>query len=55
VAPCPTDLNNDGVTSSADLTILLNGWGTASPDLNGDGVVTSADLTVLLNGWGACP
>ena len=54
-APCPTDLNGDGVTSSADLTILLNGWGSASPDLNGDGVVTSADLTVLLNGWGACP
>jgi hypothetical protein len=54
-APCPTDLNGDGSTGSADLTILLNGWGGASPDLNGDGVVGSADLTILLNGWGACP
>jgi len=53
--PCPTDLNGDGVTGSADLSIVLNGWGTSSPDLNGDGVVGSADLSVVLNGWGACP
>jgi len=52
---CPTDLNGDHVTGSADLSILLNGWGGSSPDLNGDGVVGSADLSVLLNGWGACP
>lgn len=52
---CPTDFNGDGSTGSADLSILLNGWGTASPDLTGDGVVGSADLSVLLNGWGACP
>ena len=54
-APCPTDLNGDGVTGSADLAALLNGWGTSSPDLNGDGTVGSADLSTLLNGWGACP
>jgi hypothetical protein len=53
--PCPTDLNGDGSTGSADLSILLNGWGGTSPDLNGDGSVGSADLSVLLNGWGACP
>jgi hypothetical protein len=52
---CPTDLNGDGITGSADLSVLLNGWGTASPDLNGDGIVGSADLSVMLNGWGACP
>ena len=52
---CPTDLNGDSITGSADLSILLNGWGTASPDLNGDGLVGSADLSVMLNGWGACP
>lgn len=52
---CPTDLNGDGVTGPADLTILLNGWGGSSPDLNGDGVVGPADLTIILNGWGACP
>jgi hypothetical protein len=52
---CPTDLNGDGTTGSADLSILLNGWGGSSPDLNGDGLVGSADLSVLLNGWGACP
>ncbi len=52
---CPTDINGDGSTGSQDLSILLNGWGTASPDLNGDGVVGSADLSIMLNGWGACP
>ncbi|MFM2163816.1 MAG: hypothetical protein RL325_253 [Planctomycetota bacterium] len=52
---CPADLNNDGQVSSADITILLSGWGTASPDLNGDGIVGSADITVLLSAWGACP
>jgi hypothetical protein len=52
---CPTDVNGDGITGSADLSVLLNGWGTASPDLNGDGIVGSADLSVMLNGWGACP
>ena len=54
-APCPADLNNDGQVSSADITILLSGWGTSSPDLNGDGIVGSADITVLLSAWGACP
>jgi len=52
---CPTDINHDGVTGSADLAGLLNGWGTSSPDLNGDGTVGSADLSTLLNAWGACP
>lgn len=52
---CPTDLNGDLETGAADLSILLSGWGGASPDLNGDGVVGSADLAVLLNAWGACP
>jgi hypothetical protein len=52
---CPTDLNHDGQTNSADLASVLSGWGTSSPDLNGDGVVGSADLSVLLGAWGACP
>ena len=52
---CPADLNGDGSVGSADLSILLGGWGTASPDLNNDGVVGSADLSVLLGAWGACP
>ena len=51
----PTDFNSDGETGSADLSILLNGWGTASPDLNADGTVGSADLSILLNAWGVCP
>ena len=53
--PCPADLNGDGVVSSQDVAVLLNGWGTSSPDLNGDGIVGSADVAVLLNAWGNCP
>jgi len=56
-SPCPADLNGDGVVNSADLSGLLNAWGSSGPtgDLNGDGTVSSADLSALLNGWGACP
>jgi hypothetical protein len=52
---CPTDLNADQITGSADLSILLNGWGSTSPDLNGDGIVGAADLSIMLSAWGACP
>jgi len=54
-APCPADLNNDGVVGPADLSVLLNGWGSSSPDLSGDGSVGAADLSIMLNAWGACP
>ena len=48
------DLNNDGVVDAADLTILLNQWGTAgTADLNNDGVVDAADLAILLGNWSA--
>ncbi len=48
------DLNDDGVVDAADLTILLNQWGTTgSADLNGDGVVDAADLAILLSNWSA--
>lgn len=46
------DLNGDGVVSSADLSILLNAWGTPDADLNGDGTTGSQDLAILLNNWG---
>lgn len=56
-APCPGDLNNDGVVSAADLAILLGAWGTATAaaDLNGDGTVAAPDLALLLGAWGDCP
>lgn len=52
---CPSDLNGDGTTGSADLAALLSAWGTAGADLNGDGTTGSADLAALLSSWGACP
>ncbi len=56
VAPCPGDVNGDGVRDGADLGLLLGGWGAAgASDLNGDGVTDGADLGLLLGAWGACP
>ncbi|MFZ9914358.1 MAG: dockerin type I repeat-containing protein, partial [Phycisphaerales bacterium] len=51
---CPSDLNGDGTTNAADLSTLLNSWGTAKADLNADGTTNAADLSLLLNGWGPC-
>jgi hypothetical protein len=47
----PGDLNGDGNVNSADLTMLLNAWGTAAADIDGNGVTGASDLLVLLNNW----
>jgi hypothetical protein len=48
----PGDLNFDGIVNAADLTILLNGWGSSGADINGDGTTNAADLSILLSNWG---
>ncbi|MFG0256516.1 MAG: hypothetical protein ACF8GE_01285 [Phycisphaerales bacterium JB043] len=54
--PCPTDLNDDGMTDGADLGLLLGNWGNSGgSDLNSDGTTDGADLGLLLGAWGACP
>lgn len=51
--PCAQiDLNQDARIDSADLGVVLSGWGTPSGDVNGDGTTDSADLGVLLSAWG---
>lgn len=52
---CPADLNNDFVIDTADLGLLLAGFGGINPDLdiNGDGVVDTADLGLLLSAFGS--
>ena len=54
-APCPADLNGDGVVGGADLGGLLAAWGTNGGDIDGNGDTDGADLGVLLAGWGNCP
>lgn len=56
VAPCPEDLNGDGIVSGADLGILLLDWGTdaALSDLDADGEVDGADIGLMLLAWGSC-
>lgn len=52
---CPTDLDGNGATDAADLSILLASWGTPAGDVNGDGTTDAADLSALLGAWGPCP
>ncbi|MDY7108686.1 MAG: DM13 domain-containing protein, partial [Planctomycetota bacterium] len=56
-APCPADLDDDGMVNTADLLALLAAWGSddADADVNCDGIVDTADLLDLLAAWGACP
>lgn len=56
-APCPSDLDGDGVVGASDLANLLGAWGPCAScpaDLDGDGGVGAADLAGLLGSWGAC-
>ncbi len=62
VLPCPTDINNDGVTNVLDLIDLLLCFGQAADpgceaeDVNADGTVNVLDLIDLLLEFGqACP
>ena len=52
---CPADLDGDGSVGSADLSALLNAWGSPKGDIDGDGTVGSSDIAALLNAWGGCP
>ena len=55
---CPTDLDGDGGTATADLLILLAAWGPCPgclADINFDGIVSTEDLLILLSSWGPCP
>lgn len=54
---CAGDVNGDGATDSADLSILIGAFGSAVPpgtsgDVNGDGVVDAADLSVVVGDFG---
>ena len=55
-APCPADVNGDGVVDVLDLLALLAAWGNPGgpEDINGDGIVDVLDLLELLASWGPC-
>lgn len=57
VPDCGGDVNGDGTTDSADLSVVIGSFGEAVPagtsgDVNGDGVVDAADLSVLIGDFG---
>ena len=53
-APCPTDLDNNGVTDTDDLIECMQHWGNDSTDLDGDGLADIRDIILLLEKWGPC-
>ena len=58
-APCPGDLNGDGMVDGVDLGLLFAAWGECTDvcpaDFDGDGTVDGQDLGGLFVGWGGCP
>jgi hypothetical protein len=54
-APCPADLNGDGVVGGADLGQLLSSWGSTGGDIDDSGDTDGADLGVMVAAWGNCP
>lgn len=57
VPAATTDLNQDGVVSLADLSILLSNFNTnnALADIDGNGKVNLVDLSLLLTNWAKKP
>ena len=56
---CPADVVPDGIVNSADLGVVLAGWGPCTGsncfgDINRDGQVDSSDLGFVLSAWGGC-
>lgn len=52
-APCPADLNGDGIVDTQDLGQLLAAFGQSDAgDVNRDGVTDSSDLGTLLGAFG---
>jgi hypothetical protein len=52
---CPTDVNQDGVTSSRDLGLVLSKCGTkcvCREDVNGDGMINDTDVNMILDRYG---
>ena len=54
---CDPDLNQSGLVTTGDYTVLRNALNTsdANADLNGSGLVTTADYTILRNGLNTAP
>ena len=55
---CPTDLDGDGATNTADISLLLMDFGDClgcKSDLDGSGEVNGGDLSALLLDFGSCP
>ncbi len=53
---CAGDFDGNGAVDGADLSVLLDAWGSPSAqhDLDGSGSVDAGDLSMVLNTWGAC-
>ena len=58
IPTCPSDLDNNRVVDTADISLLLLDFGPCTncpADLDGNGLVDTADISLLLMDFGACP
>jgi hypothetical protein len=58
---CPADVDGTGTVDTADLLVVLAGWGTYEPcppyraaDVDENCTVDTADLLAVLSAWGPC-
>ena len=56
-APCPADLDGNGIVGVGDILELIDVWGASEvpADIDGSGQVAVGDLLILVDAWGSCP
>ena len=54
VAPCPGDLDGNGVVDVDDLMGVLGGWLGSGGDVDGDGDTDIDDMLLVIAAWGPC-
>ncbi|MCH2134717.1 MAG: hypothetical protein MK116_13315 [Phycisphaerales bacterium] len=51
-APCPGDLDNDGIVGVNDILALISGWGTPDGDVDGDNDTDVNDVLLVISLFG---
>ena len=56
IAPCPGDVDGDGVVGVEDMLACIAGWGSPDGDADGDGTTGVSDILLIISAWGeSCP
>jgi hypothetical protein len=56
IAPCPGDVDGDGIVGVEDMLACIAGWGSPDGDADGDGTTGVSDILLIISAWGeSCP